>query len=210
MTSLHVTHSQKTTWAKRLILALTVAALVVGLPVTTEVGARSATAQDMMPLDWSNAGLHGYCGISTGNTVEWAQLVLLADGGYGRSGHSSSWDQADGIWGPQSDDAAHEYQRKHGLGVDGCVGPQTWQSMMHGAYTYHQQTHRLFYPANSEPTVSGCTAHQGGFTVCVWEDLRNRFGSANAYFERAGDQWEYWSPRNHNGRCVMWTSSGCG
>jgi N-acetyl-anhydromuramyl-L-alanine amidase AmpD len=35
---------------------------------------------------------------------------------------------ADGIYGPQSEDACRKFQREKGLGVDGKVGPQTWST----------------------------------------------------------------------------------
>jgi hypothetical protein len=35
---------------------------------------------------------------------------------------------ADGIYGPQSEDACRKFQREKGLSVDGKVGPQTWST----------------------------------------------------------------------------------
>jgi peptidoglycan hydrolase-like protein with peptidoglycan-binding domain len=58
---------------------------------------------------------------STGNAVKAVQSELTAHG------ISTS---VDGQFGPATNSAVRSYQSSHGLGVDGVVGPQTWQSLV--------------------------------------------------------------------------------
>ena len=36
---------------------------------------------------------------------------------------------ADGIFGPKTEEAVRRYQKTYGLTVDGVVGPKTWASL---------------------------------------------------------------------------------
>ncbi len=48
----------------------------------------------------------------------WAVQYLLRSHGYRL--------EADGIFGPQTEDRVKRFQRRHNLEVDGVIGPQTW------------------------------------------------------------------------------------
>jgi len=60
---------------------------------------------------------------STGPDVKWAQYLLVLK--------TLNYDQVDGIFGPNTDNAVRNFQRFSGLAVDGKVGPQTWAAL-HG------------------------------------------------------------------------------
>ena len=38
--------------------------------------------------------------------------------------------EVDGIFGPKTNQAVRDYQKKNGLQVDGIVGPKTWASLL--------------------------------------------------------------------------------
>ncbi len=55
--------------------------------------------------------------------VRFWQLIVWADG---TTGASSCRSFADGQFGPNTDRHTRAWQARHGVGVDGQVGPQTW------------------------------------------------------------------------------------
>ena len=59
---------------------------------------------------------------STSQAVRAAQTLLRNKFGYGID--------VDGIFGPQTENAARDFQTSHGLLVDGIIGPQTWQALV--------------------------------------------------------------------------------
>jgi peptidoglycan hydrolase-like protein with peptidoglycan-binding domain len=59
---------------------------------------------------------------STSQAVRAAQTLLRNKFGYGID--------VDGIFGPQTENAARDFQTAHGLIVDGIIGPQTWQALV--------------------------------------------------------------------------------
>lgn len=59
---------------------------------------------------------------STGADVKALQALLV---GYGYDPNG-----VDGIFGPGCQAAVKRYQKDKGLSVDGCVGPQTWKSLL--------------------------------------------------------------------------------
>lgn len=64
---------------------------------------------------------------SKGSSVLLLQKLLKADGYTGIGGAGLA---IDGDFGSNTDSAVREYQRKHGLGVDGICGPATWKSVL--------------------------------------------------------------------------------
>lgn len=58
---------------------------------------------------------------SKGSEVTTLQGALNKVGGYGLV--------VDGIFGPKTESAVKDYQKKHDLSVDGIVGPKTWSSL---------------------------------------------------------------------------------
>lgn len=63
----------------------------------------------------------GYGRIEYGNHVKTAQ-ILLREHGYNID--------ADGYYGPKTESAVKSFQRKYGLKVDGCIGPDTWNKLI--------------------------------------------------------------------------------
>lgn len=90
------------------------------------------------PVDWKPTIRRG----DRGEYVTLAQ-VKLKDAGYdiGKSG-------ADGIFGAATQTAVKNFQRDHGLGVDGVVGPMTWDALDNQPtiqlYTVHIPTMPLY------------------------------------------------------------------
>lgn len=65
-----------------------------------------------------------------GPDVVTLQRILLA------RGYSVGPDGADGDFGANTDKAVRDFQRAHGLTVDGVVGPKTWAALNEKAETY--------------------------------------------------------------------------
>lgn len=61
---------------------------------------------------------------STGDYVRAAQTELL------KHGELTGPAQVDGTFGPATDAATRHFQSRTGLGVDGVVGPLTWQKLI--------------------------------------------------------------------------------
>lgn len=115
-----------TRWGRRPVervaaVALLTAALVLNM----------ATPLMAHPLDddWSIGGdLIGYCGDSAGGWVMAVQGNLITHwidlGNYGPYNNG-----VDGQFGSSTYSGVRTWQDIHGLSVDGCVGPQTWDNM---------------------------------------------------------------------------------
>ena len=58
---------------------------------------------------------------ATGHVVRWAQYLLVR--------RELSYSDIDGIFGPQTVAAVERFQASTGLGVDGVVGPITWEAL---------------------------------------------------------------------------------
>ena len=96
--------------------------------VLMSISAASAL-HDAQPIEWRDGDTVGDCryGIKTGNYVRSVQTILWSD-------LLIAKDDRDGIWGPQTEGATRTWQSQHGLGVDGCVGYNTWNKMQNGSH----------------------------------------------------------------------------
>lgn len=62
------------------------------------------------------------CRPDTGEAVRMAQKILIFTG-------FLPFGQADGIFGPKTEQAVKNYQKSRVLGMDGSVGPKTWAKL---------------------------------------------------------------------------------
>ena len=60
---------------------------------------------------------------STGEDVVYCQQILI------KMGYNLGASGADGKFGAKTQAAVKEFQAKNGLGVDGVVGPMTWEAL---------------------------------------------------------------------------------
>lgn len=84
---------------------------------------------ELQAADISLRGLCNYNGShptirrgDTGAAVSHAQCLLKNYQGYG-------YLAIDGVFGPQTEDAVRDFQRRRGITVDGIVGPVTWDRL---------------------------------------------------------------------------------
>jgi peptidoglycan hydrolase-like protein with peptidoglycan-binding domain len=103
---------------------------------------------------------------STGNDVRRLQRLLVMM-------KSLSFDEIDGVFGPNTDAAVRDFQSGAGLTVDGIVGPQTWNALpadpdtpqvgrgTHGAVVTALQKALRLYRGPGTPTDPG--AADGAF-----------------------------------------------
>jgi len=103
---------------------------------------------------------------STGNDVRRLQRLLVMM-------KSLSFDEIDGVFGPNTDAAVRDFQSGNGLTVDGVVGPQTWNALpadphtpqvgrgAHGAVVTALQKALRLYRGPGTPTDPG--AADGAF-----------------------------------------------
>jgi len=105
---------------RRLVLVPVVALLMVGL------WSLPAAAVDQ-PTNWSQGNYVGDCqnGYKSGGYVWSVQSILWSAGLLSSS-------QMDGLWGPITASATKTWQSRHGLGADGCWGPNTWSKAQDG------------------------------------------------------------------------------
>jgi peptidoglycan hydrolase-like protein with peptidoglycan-binding domain len=115
--------------------AAVVAALLAGtsaISVTSASAAPAAPATESGPTAWY-CGYHGAVTPptirrgSTGNAVREAQCLLQEVWGFwvGPTG-------IDGDFGGNTDTATRDFQRACGIGVDGIIGPTTWNRLRNG------------------------------------------------------------------------------
>lgn len=151
------------------VLAIWIAsALLIGLtaPVATATTTTLATAASSCSSTTLKQGARGSC-------VKELQTAL------NKAGHSAG--SVDGSFGPKTRSAVIGFQKKHGLSVDGVVGPQTWGKLLFS---------KRAAPKPSPTECSKSTLRRGSKGSCVTE-LQNRLARASFAVGRYGPDGDF-------------------
>ena len=151
-------------WAVTTILCLALWGVI--------LGAAPASAHNQ-PYAWGTAFQWvGNCGNPNHvNQIKAAQANLWAENRYAGQPGGNTLAQVDGIWGPASNGAARAYQRAHGLTVDGCIGPNTWNNMHNQTVLKRSGSGWKEYGYRSKITYTKYTSSTNGhwfFKVNSW------------------------------------------
>jgi peptidoglycan hydrolase-like protein with peptidoglycan-binding domain len=91
--------------------------------------ATPASAAVSTPYLWKySSAQFGYCGVTSGGQIKAIQAMLWAGHYYVRTiggSMETTKSQVDGYFGNRTYNALRLFQQEHGLGVDGCAGPNT-------------------------------------------------------------------------------------